>query len=209
MMRQNQTTGTSRCSIFIDVEARAGLGRGVFFCPAQDIRAEDVNLMAKHGRGVVGAVLSAERAFALQIPPVAGQRIRPQMPIYATSVEAADCADTGISAAERALTLRQLGAASPCASRVNTPGHIIPAIARASGGAEASLPDAAFHYRRDRECDVLAWCDVLSDAGDVASAAECLALADQLPAQSVLWYRSEDRVDVMAPEAAILNIAAE
>jgi 3,4-dihydroxy 2-butanone 4-phosphate synthase / GTP cyclohydrolase II len=168
-------------SILIDRSALGRRGRGIFFQPANQISAQDVNLMARHGRGVIGAALTAHRAFALGLSPLATNHSRENAPRYMASVEAKACSETGISAAERAMTLRALGATSTTAADLVSPGHIMPAIVPERAGQVAGLEAIAFHYAvRSNEALAIAWCDILDSGGDVAGWAGCAELSDSL-----------------------------
>ncbi len=167
--------------ILIDRSALCGRGRGIFFMQADNIRGDDVNIMARHGRGVIGAALTASRAFAIGLSPLVNTQIRDGAPRYMTSVEAAACTETGISAAERAMTLRVLAGVSTNPGDLVAPGHIMPAIVAESEGAEASLEAIGFHYAaRSGNALAIAWCDILDKEGDVADSAYCFALAKHL-----------------------------
>ncbi len=168
-------------SILIDRSALNQRGRGVFFQQADAIDAQDVNVMARHGRGVIGAALTADRAFALGLTPLNNTHVRNNAPRYMASVEALACTDTGISASERATTLRCLAGADTRPNDLVSPGHIMPAIVPEFSGPDTSLEALAFHHAsRSGGALAIAWCDILNDEGDVADWAYCASLAQTL-----------------------------
>lgn len=168
-------------SVLIDRTSLNGSGRGVLFQAGEHITADTVNLMARFGRGIIGAALTADRAFALGMTPMQDTRKRAHAPRYMTSVEARACTETGISAAERALTLRTLASPHSTANDLVSPGHIMPAIVPEQPQSDAGLEALAFqHAARFNESLAIAWCDILNEEGSVASAAECAALSVQL-----------------------------
>ena len=171
----------SGLSILVDRAACAGQGRGIFFQQADAIEARDVNEMARSGRGVIAAALTADRAFALGLVPLGNGLLRADATRYVASVEAKACSETGISAAERALTLRVLGAPAALASDLVSPGHIMPAVVTEDEAGATSLVSLAFyHVVRSGGAHVVAWCDILDDEGEVATAAYCERVADRL-----------------------------
>ena len=148
---------------------------------------ETINLMATHGRGLVGVVLSRKRAAALglELQPRQG---RAEAPLYTRSVEAARGTTTGISAADRALTIRALAFGGP--GDLVTPGHIFPQVTtdRPTGQAELALRLVA----SATGTPVAALCTILNDTGDVADSAHARAVAARLGLVSV------DAVEVLA-----------
>jgi 3,4-dihydroxy 2-butanone 4-phosphate synthase / GTP cyclohydrolase II len=168
-------------SILIDKSALGKRGRGLFFQQADQISAQDVNLMALHGRGVIGAALTANRAYALGLAPLTNNHSRENAPRYMASVESILCSETGISAAERALTLRALGAASTAPGDLVSPGHIMPAIVPEQADKVSGLEVLAFHHAaRSHDALAVAWCDILDNDGEVASWDYCAELAATL-----------------------------
>ena len=177
------TSGTPQIyglAILIDEvvgEEREGGGRGILFRDAGGITAADVNTMAKHGRGWVGAVLGGGGVFALDLSRVRVATPRIARPRFLASVESLACSETGISAQERATTLAALGSWSSTSASFQSPGHVFPAIP-AENRIDWQLSDIAYHFCGIREGALAtAWCDVLDDRGNVASARWCRALA--------------------------------
>ena len=168
-------------TILLDRLALGERGRGIFFMQADSISADDVNIMARHGRGVIGAALTASRALAIGLSPLTNTHVREGATRYMASVEAAACTETGISAAERALTLRVLAGIGTHPDDLVAPGHIMPAIVAESEGADTTLEALGFHYAaRSNNALAIAWCDILDNDGNVADSAHCIALASYL-----------------------------
>lgn len=168
-------------SVLVDQSALNGRGRGILFQAAESISADDVNMMAQHGRGVIGAALTADRAFALGLSPMSDGRQRANAPQYMASVEAKACTETGISAAERALTLRTLAAADCNAADLVSPGHIMPAVVPTQAQVDSRIEVLAYHHAaRFNDALAIAWCDILDASGEVADADQCSALAQSL-----------------------------
>lgn len=92
-----------------------------------------VNFMVVHGRGLVCAPLPAERVEALDLPQMERRNREGQKTAFTVSVDAADGITTGISAADRAHTVRLLADPDATASTFVKPGHVFPLRARPGG----------------------------------------------------------------------------
>ncbi|QRQ84093.1 3,4-dihydroxy-2-butanone-4-phosphate synthase [Cupriavidus oxalaticus] len=104
---------------------------GCVLVAAERTTEADVNFMAAEARGLVCMAITEARRDRLQLPPMAAsQRQRER---YTVSIEAATGVSTGISAADRALTLRVAAAARAQPADLVQPGHIFPVVAQADG----------------------------------------------------------------------------
>ncbi len=102
-------------------------------------------------------------------------------PILLRSVEAAECEGTGISAADRALTLRAAGALEAGIASLKSPGHVMPAMIGFRGREHRASADIALDLvRHCTQYEVAAYTDILDDDGEVAPADYCRALAARL-----------------------------
>ena len=126
------------------VEDLAG-GTGVYAAlPAQHATPEAINDLASHARGVVAVTLTTVRADHLACPALERRRAAPATPRYGVSVEAARGVSTGISAADRSLTVRRMADPAATASDFVRPGHIMPAVIGDRGCLDRPYgPDAA------------------------------------------------------------------
>ena len=126
------------------VEDLAGADAVYAVLAAQFATPDAVNELACHARGVVAVTLTSARAELLGCPALPRRRTLASTPRYGVSVEAAQGVSTGISAADRALTVRKM--ADPKASSADfvRPGHIMPAIVGERGCLDRPFgPDAA------------------------------------------------------------------
>jgi len=189
----------SQLAILIDLEAFDGKGRGLFIKSAEAVSATDVNVMSIYGRGIVSAGLRSDRAFALNLAPMASSSATARSAVcYLVSVEAAACTETGISTAERALTLRTIGSAKTLAHDLVTPGHIMPAIIEHQEDAVTAIESAALEYEsRNSGALAIAWCDILDQDGEVASWQHCSDLSAELNCK-LLVRRGSSAVDADA-----------
>lgn len=94
---------------------------------------EKINFMARHGRGLICAPLTAERAAALDLFQMERDNKDPYRTNWLISVDAAKGVTTGISAADRARTIRVLSDPGALPSDLTRPGHIFPLKSRPGG----------------------------------------------------------------------------
>ncbi|MFD2256668.1 bifunctional 3,4-dihydroxy-2-butanone-4-phosphate synthase/GTP cyclohydrolase II [Luteolibacter algae] len=106
---------------------------------------EMVNFMAVHARGLICAPISRERAEELDLPQMTRRNLEGMKTAFTVSVDAAQGITTGISAADRALTLRLLADPDSHAEAFVKPGHIFPlqamcgGVLRRAGHTEAAI----------------------------------------------------------------------
>jgi len=117
--------------IVVDSEDREN--EGDFVMAAELITPEAVNFMATQGRGMICAPLPQDYAQRLDLPPQSGTNTASLGTAFTVTVDAAEGISTGISAADRALTLKLLADASSLPKTFARPGHIFPLIARPKG----------------------------------------------------------------------------
>jgi 3,4-dihydroxy 2-butanone 4-phosphate synthase / GTP cyclohydrolase II len=135
-------------------------------------RVEDatVNFMVRFARGVVSVAVPPERraALSLQLIPATGRRADRRR--IAVSVESARGVTTGISAADRARTIRVLADPASVPADLRAPGHVMPIVAHPRGSDRPyGLPEAAVDLgRRAGLGGVVAVCTILDERGDVA-----------------------------------------
>lgn len=112
---------------------------------AQFATPEAINFMVKNARGLVCAPLSPERADSLQLPLMTSVNRENMSTAFTVSVDAAHGVTTGISAAERALTIRTLADPNSTVNDFVQPGHLFPLRAvpggtlRRAGHTEATI----------------------------------------------------------------------
>ena len=120
-----------RMVIMTDDEDREN--EGDLLCAAEKITPEIVNFMATNGRGLICAPLSPEIAERLELRAMVQQNRESFSTNFTVTVDAARGISTGISAADRAQTLRVLADPGSLATDLVQPGHIFPLIAKAGG----------------------------------------------------------------------------
>lgn len=117
--------------IVVDDEDREN--EGDFIAIAEIITPETVNFMARYGRGLMCVPLSRERAAQLDLPMMESVNTSLYDTPFTVSVDAREGTTTGISAADRAITIRKLADPSARPTDFARPGHIFPLRAQTGG----------------------------------------------------------------------------
>jgi 3,4-dihydroxy 2-butanone 4-phosphate synthase/GTP cyclohydrolase II len=120
-----------RMVVVVDDEDREN--EGDLTLAAEFVTPEAINFMAKHGRGLICLTLTEERADHLNLPPMTQQNSSRFGTAFTETIEAREGVTTGISAYDRAHTIRTAIAAGSTASDLARPGHIFPLRARKGG----------------------------------------------------------------------------
>jgi len=117
--------------ILVDDEEREN--EGDLMIAASCTRPEDINFMARYGRGLICLTLTSRRCRQLRLPLMVNETHAKHLTNFTVSIEAAQGVTTGISAADRARTI--LAAVAPDAgpSDLVQPGHIFPIMAQDGG----------------------------------------------------------------------------
>lgn len=117
--------------ILMDDEDREN--EGDLIMVAEQVRPEDINFMATYARGLICLTLTAERCKQLDLPLMVTDNKSQHTTNFTLSIEAAEGVSTGISAADRALTVRAAVKANAKPSDIVQPGHIFPLMAQPGG----------------------------------------------------------------------------
>ncbi|MCW1966124.1 bifunctional 3,4-dihydroxy-2-butanone-4-phosphate synthase/GTP cyclohydrolase II [Polynucleobacter sp.] len=185
-----------RMVILVDEEDRENEGDLVL--AADHVSAEAINFMAKHGRGLICLTLTKERCQQLNLPLMVRDNGTSMGTNFTVSIEAAQGVTTGISAADRALTIQTAVAPKAKPSDLVQPGHIFPLMAQPggvlirSGHTEAGCDLAAM-----AGCTPAAViCEIMKDDGSMARLPDLLEFAKehQLKIGSIadlIQYRSQ------------------
>ncbi|MDX8359757.1 bifunctional 3,4-dihydroxy-2-butanone-4-phosphate synthase/GTP cyclohydrolase II [Cytobacillus sp. IB215316] len=150
---------------------------GDFVALAERVTPDTINFMIKHGRGLVCSPISEEIANKLQLNPMVLNNTDPHGTAFTISVDY-KTSTTGISAYERAETIKQLLNEHSKASDFKRPGHIFPLIAKKGG--------------------------VLRRAGHTEAAVDLANLAGAAPAAVICEIMKEDGSMARVPDLAIV-----
>lgn len=161
-----------RMVVILDDEDRENEGDLVM--AANKVKPEDINFMARYGRGLICLTLSQGRCQQLRLPLMVHQPDRHQGTNFTVSIEAAEGVTTGISAHDRSRTVR--AAISPDArpEDLRQPGHVFPLMAEPGG--------------------------VLSRAGHTEAGCDLSRLAGLEPAAVIVEILNEDGTMARLPD---------
>ncbi|HXR57857.1 MAG TPA: 3,4-dihydroxy-2-butanone-4-phosphate synthase, partial [Burkholderiales bacterium] len=120
-----------RIVVLVDDEDRENEGDLVF--AADFVTPEKVNFLATHGRGLICMPVTTAHAARLGLKPMVSENRSRHGTNFTASIEAAEGIATGISAHDRALTIRVAAAPQAKASDIVQPGHVFPLIAEDGG----------------------------------------------------------------------------
>ncbi|AXI45956.1 3,4-dihydroxy-2-butanone-4-phosphate synthase [Sulfitobacter sp. SK012] len=120
-----------RMFILVDHEDREN--EGDFVIPAEFADADAINFMAKHGRGLICLPMASSRIDHLGLPMMAVNNSSRHETAFTVSIEAREGVTTGISAADRALTVGVAISEQAGPADIATPGHVFPLRAREGG----------------------------------------------------------------------------
>jgi len=137
---------------------------------AAKVTPEAVNFMAKHGRGLICVPLTAERARQLGLQRMVAHNRELHRTDFTVSVDAARGVTTGISARDRARTIKTLAAAKSGPADLTEPGHVFPLQARDGGVLQrAGHTEAAVDLARLAGLDATGViCEILNEDGSMA-----------------------------------------
>ncbi|HHH35505.1 MAG TPA: 3,4-dihydroxy-2-butanone-4-phosphate synthase [Gammaproteobacteria bacterium] len=120
-----------RMVVIMDDEDRENEGDLVM--AASCVRAQDVNFMARYGRGLICLTLTPERCRQLRLPLMVSGTDAKHLTNFTVSIEAARGVTTGISAADRAVTIQAAVAPEARPEDLVQPGHVFPLMAQPGG----------------------------------------------------------------------------
>ena len=161
-----------RMVIVVDDEDREN--EGDLTIAAEKVTPEAINFMARYGRGLICMSMTADRLDQLEIPLMVNQNTTPFNTAFCVSIEAKQHVSTGISAADRAATVRAAIDLKTKASDLARPGHMFPLRARDGG--------------------------VLVRAGQTEAAVDLARIAGLYPAGVICEVMNEDGTMARVPE---------
>src|SRR5687767_4758706 len=165
--------------ILIDEENRENEGDLVL--AADFVTPEAINFMATHGRGLICLTLTEARCRQLNLPLMVSTNRSPLGTNFTVSIEAAEGVTTGISAADRATTVRAAIRADATPDDIVQPGHIFPLMAQEGGVlVRAGHTEAGCDLARLAGVTSAAViCEILKDNGEMARLPDLVDFAAQ------------------------------
>ncbi len=197
--------------IVVDDEDREN--EGDFVALAEGITPETINFMATHGRGLVCTPISEEIALKLDLSPMVVANTDSHGTAFTISVDHISTT-TGISAQERASTVRELVNADSLPSDFKRPGHIFPLIGknggvlRRAGHTEAAIDLA--QMAGSKSAGVI--CEIMKEDGTMARVPELVELAKQhnmklITIKDLITYRN--KTEQMVKREVEINLPTE
>ena len=166
-----------RMVVVVDDEDREN--EGDLTLAAEFVTPEAINFMARFGRGLICLTLTEERADYLRLGPMTQENTSRFGTAFTESIEAREGVTTGISAADRAHTIRVAIDPRSTAHDLARPGHVFPLRARKGGVlVRAGQTEAAVDLVKlagGRPIAVI--CEIMSDDGSMARLRELVKLA--------------------------------
>jgi len=163
--------------VVIDDESREN--EGDLVCAASCASPENINFMAKFGRGLICVPLEGERLDQLDLHPMLANSKTPFNTAWAVSVDAKDGITTGISAHDRSRTVKLMIDPDAKPDDIVRPGHIFPLRAKEGGVlVRAGHTEAAVDLAKLSglyPAGVI--CEIMSDDGSMARTPELLEFA--------------------------------
>lgn len=187
--------------MFILVDAEDRENEGDLVIPAAFATPEQVNFMARYGRGLICLAMTPERAQTLNLDMMARDNRESMKTAFTVSIEAKEGVTTGISAHDRSRTISVATDPLKDADDIVSPGHIFPLVAREGGVlVRAGHTEAAVDVSRMAglyPAGVI--CEIMNDDGSMARLPELVSFA-QLHnlkigtiADLIAWRRKNDR----------------
>ena len=205
-----QALSQGKMIILVDDENREN--EGDLCMLAEHVTAQDINFMAHYGCGLICLTLTRERAEQLELPPMTPNNTSRFHTGFTVSIEAAQGVTTGISAADRATTIRAAVDPNAKPSDLARPGHMFPIIARDGGvlvriGQTEGSVDLAKLAGAKVHAGVI--CEIMKDDGTMARMPdlEIFSQIHQIPivsiADLVAWRLQRDALVSKVNEAEV------
>jgi 3,4-dihydroxy 2-butanone 4-phosphate synthase/GTP cyclohydrolase II len=152
---------------------------GDLIMSAECVSAEAINFMAKHGRGLICVPMISERLRQLGVEQMVRQNREAFKTDFQVSVDAATGVTTGISAADRARTIKVMADPTAVPEDLVQPGHVFPLRARPGGVLQrAGHTEAAVDLvKLARRRPIAVICEILSEDGSMARMPDLLKFA--------------------------------
>ncbi len=158
--------------IIVDDESREN--EGDLLMAAARVRPDDINYMARYGRGLICLTLTRSRCGQLRLPLMVSETDEYHTPNFTISIEAAEGITTGISAHDRSRTIRVAVGPDARPEDLRQPGHVFPLMSQPGG--------------------------VLTRAGHTEAGCDLARLAGLEPAAVIVEIMNEDGTMARRPE---------
>ena len=165
--------------IFILVDNKNRENEGDLVIPASKANSKSINFMAKHGRGLICLALTKKKVDKLSLPLMSAINKARMQTAFTVSIEAKKGITTGISAFDRAKTIKVAINHNSKKKDIVSPGHVFPLVARSGG-----VLERAGHTEASVDISKLAKmnpssviCEVMNEDGRMARIDDLLKFA--------------------------------
>ena len=199
-----------RMVIVADDEDREN--EGDFVMAAEKVTPEAINLMAKYGRGLICVPITREKAYSLNLDYMVTEGADPDEAAFTVSVDHKELTTTGISAGDRANTIKEMIKKDAKPGDFRRPGHIFPLIGTEGGVLRrAGHTEAAIDLARLADLQPAGIiCEIMKDNGAMARLPDLVEIADEfnmklISIKDLISYRMQNEslvrkvVDVNLP----------
>lgn len=165
--------------IMVDDEDREN--EGDFVLAAEHVTPEAINFLAKYGRGLICLAMDGEIIDKLELPMMTNDNRARMHTAFTVSIEAREGVSTGISAADRAHTIRVAVNPNAKASDIVSPGHVFPlravdgGVLLRTGHTEGSVDLAKLAGLRG----AAVICEIMNDDGSMARLPDLESIAKE------------------------------
>lgn len=198
--------------MIIVVDDKDRENEGDLICLAEKITPEIITFMAKEGSGLICLAMEDTQIKKLGLEPMVSENQDKHRTAFTVSIDARNGITTGISAADRALTIKKAVAKNAKPEDFVKPGHIFPLVARTGCVLErAGHTEAAVDLARIAGCNVNAGviCEILNENGTMARLPQLLEFAKKynlkiITIESLIEYRRKTEILIEKLEETIL-----
>ncbi|MDC6482403.1 3,4-dihydroxy-2-butanone-4-phosphate synthase [Pelagibacteraceae bacterium] len=170
-----------RGKMFILVDNKNRENEGDLVIPASKVNSKSINFMAKHGRGLICLALTKKQVDKLSLPLMSAVNKARMQTAFTVSIEAKKGITTGISAFDRAKTIKVAINENSKKKDIVSPGHVFPLVARNGG-----VLERAGHTEASVDISKLAKlnpssviCEVMNEDGRMARLDDLLRFAEK------------------------------
>ena len=159
-----------RGKMFVLVDDEGRENEGDLIIPASRVSPKSINFMAKYGRGLICLALSNSQVSKLNLPLMSPSNNSRTQTAFTVSIEAKKGVTTGISAYDRACTIRTAIKKNASSKDIVSPGHVFPIVSKDGGVlVRAGHTEASVDVSKLAKCGSSAViCEIMNDDGSMA-----------------------------------------
>ena len=163
-------TSAKKGKIFVLVDDESRENEGDLIIPASKVSAKSITFMAKYGRGLICLALTQSQVNKLNLPLMSQQNKSRTQTAFTISIEAKKGVTTGISAHDRARTIKTAIRKNASSKDIVSPGHVFPLVSK-NGGVlvRAGHTEASVDVSRlSKSGSSAVICEIMNDDGTMA-----------------------------------------